>query len=325
HEHGGGGAGLFDLCIVIEELAKACTASALMPVMTNILGVMLLNNGTESQKARYLRPLAEGRITFSNAITEPGAGSDISAMTSKAVKTDGGYLINGTKCYITGAGISDFYIAFAKLTGGPGQPGISAFIVPRDVDGVALGKTERKMGIRGMPSSEVVFSDCYVPDNALLGPEGGGMKVILDSMTRNRPAIGARCVGLAQGALDVALAHCKTRKAFGGRLMDLQALQFKLADMAMEIEASRQLVHRGAALIDDGADPKALVGFLAMGKCLAADTAMRVSTEAVQLMGAYGYSQEFPLERLMRDAKHLQIVDGSNEIQRVLIARALDG
>lgn len=150
------------------------------------------------------------------------------------------------------------------------------------------------------------------------------MKVILNSMTRNRPAIGARCVGLAQGALDIALEHCKTRRAFGGRLMDLQALQFKLADMAMETEASRQLVHRGATLIDEGIDPKALIGILAMGKCFAADVAMRVSTEAVQLLGAYGYSQEFPLERLMRDAKHLQIVDGSNEIQRVLIARALD-
>ncbi len=323
-EYGGAGSSLLDLCIVVEELAKVCTAAALMPVMSNIIGTMLIYGGTAEQKKRYLPPLARGEIRFSNAITEPNAGSDVSAITSRAERRDGGYVINGVKCFITGAGLSDYYVAFAKLVDGGEKRGISAFIVPKEIPGLAIGKFEKKMGIRGMPSAEVIFSNCFVPSDALLGKEGGGLKVVLNSMTRNRPAIGARGVGLAQGAFDVALAHCKTRKAFGGRLLDLQGLQFKLADMAIEIEAARQLVHRGADLIDKGIDHSALIGILAMGKCFATDTAMRVSTEAVQLLGAYGYSQEFPLERLMRDAKHLQIVDGSNEIQRVLIARALD-
>lgn len=323
-EFGGAGSGLFELCIVVEELAKACTAAALMPVMSNIVGTMLIYGGTDAQKKQYLPPLARGEIRFSNAMTEPNAGSDASAITTKAERRNGGYVINGAKCFITGAGLSDYYIAFAKLTDGEEKRGISAFIVPKGTPGLAFGKIEKKMGIRGMPTGEVIFSDCYVPSDALLGKEGDGLKIVLTSMTRNRPAIGARGIGLAQGAFEIALAHCKSRKAFGGRLIDLQGLQFKLADMAMEIEAARQLVHRGAWLIDKGIAHRALSGILSMGKCFATDMAMRVSTEAVQLLGAYGYSQDYPLERLMRDAKHLQIVDGSNEIQRVLIARALD-
>lgn len=322
-EYGGLGSPLLDLCVVVEELAKVCTTSALMPVMTSILGTMLVQGGTPEQKAKYLTALARGEIKFSNAVTEPNAGSDASAMTTSAERCDGGYVINGTKCWITGAGMSDYYVVFAQLALPDGKRRITAFIVPRDTPGVATGRTESKMGIRGMPSGELVFTNCVVPRGALLGKEGEGMKLMLGSMTRNRPAIGSRGVGLAQGAFDIALEHCRNRKAFGGRLIDLQGLQFKLADMAIEIEAARQLVHRGAMLLDQGVDPRQLVAMLAMGKCFATDMAMRVSTEAVQLLGAYGYSTEFPLERLMRDAKHLQIVDGSNEIQRVLIARAL--
>jgi len=323
-EYGGLGASMMDLCIVVEELAKVCTTSALMPIMTNIVGTTLMQAGTPEQQKKYLGPLARGEIRFSNAVTEPNAGSDASAMSTSAERRGDTYVLNGTKCWITGAGMSDFYVVFAKLAMEGGKKRISAFVVPRDAPGVATGKREDKMGIRGMPSAELIFRDCVVPRDALLGKEGEGMKFMLGAMTRNRPAIGSRGVGLAQGAFDIALEHCKTRKAFGGRLMDLQGLQFKLADMAMEIEAARQLVHRGATLLDQGVEPRTLVGILSMGKCFATDVAMRVSVEAVQLLGAYGYSTEFPLERLMRDAKHLQIVDGSNEIQRVLIARALD-
>lgn len=322
-EFGGLGASMFDLCIVVEELAKACTTTALMPVMTNIVAAMLMQGGSPEQKAKYLTALARGEIKFSNAVTEPNAGSDVSAMTTSAERCDGGYVINGAKCWITGAGMSDYYIVFAQLAMAEGKRRITAFIVPAGTPGVATGRSESKMGIRGMPSGELIFTDCRAPQEALLGKEGEGMKLMLGSMTRNRPAIGARGIGLAQGAFDVALEHCRNRKAFGGRLIDLQGLQFKLADMAIEIEAARQLVHRGAILLDQGVDPRQLTAILSMGKCFATDMAMRVSTEAVQLLGAYGYSTEFPLERLMRDAKHLQIVDGSNEIQRVLIARAL--
>jgi len=320
---GGSDASLFELCLAIEELAKVCTTAALMPVMTNIVGQMLLAGGTPEQQERYLKPLAQGEIRFSNAVTEPEAGSDASAMTTRAEARGDRYVINGGKCFITGAGLSDFYIVFAKVAMDGGRRGITAFIVPRETPGVTTGRIEKKMGIRGMPTGEIFFTDCEVPAGAMLGAVGGGLKLMLASMTRNRPAIGARGVGLAQGAFDVALDYCKNRRAFGGTLFDLQAVQFKLADMAMEIEAARALVHRGATVLDQGHDPRGLIGLLSSGKCFATDVAMRVSTEAVQLLGGYGYSADFPVERLMRDAKHLQIVDGSNEIQRVLIARAL--
>lgn len=321
--YGGAGAGLLDLCIVVEELAKACTTTALMPVMSNIAGVMLLRYGSEAQKSELLPRLARGEIRFSNALTEADAGSDAAAIRTRVTATVEGYAISGAKSYITGTTLSNIFIVFARHDGGDAAGRISAFLVPRERPGITVGPLERKMGIRGMPTGGLFFDGTTVPREARLGAEGQGLSVLLSSMTANRPAIGARGIGLAQGAFDIALDHCLTRKMHGGTLMDLQGMQFKLADLAIAIEASRQLVHAGARLVDAGVPTKDLMGMLAMGKCLATDTAMQVALEAVQCLGATGYSSAAPVERLMRDAKHLQLVDGSNEIQRVLIARAL--
>ncbi|MCL4767419.1 MAG: acyl-CoA dehydrogenase family protein [Hyphomicrobiaceae bacterium] len=322
-EYGGAGASTMDLCVVTEELAKVCTTTALMPVLTNIVGIMLIKGGTEAQKREYLAPLATGEVKISNAVTEPDAGSDVSALKTRAEKRGDRWILNGTKCFITGAGLSDYYVVFAKPVIDGERQGITGFIVPKDAPGLIIGHIDKKMGIRGMPTGELILADCELPEDAVLGKIGDGMKLLLTTMTRNRPAIGARGVGLAQGAFDAALDYCRNRKAFGGRLIDMQGLQFKLADMAIAIEAARQLVHRGAMLLDAGIEPRQLTAILSASKCFATDTAMQVATEAVQLLGGYGYSMDFPVERLMRDAKHLQIVDGSNEIQRVLIARAL--
>lgn len=321
--HGGTGAGLLALCVVVEELARACTTTALMPVMSNIAGVMLLRAGSEAQKSVLLPRLARGEIRFSNALTEADAGSDAAAIRTRVTATDTGYEITGAKSYITGTTLSDVFITFARHADGPATGRISAFLVPRDRPGITVGPLEKKMGIRGMPTGGLYYDGVTVPREALLGAEGQGLSTLLASMTANRPAIGARGVGLAQGAFEIALDHVTRRPMLGGVLMDLQGLQFKLADLAIAIEASRQLVHAGARLVDAGVPARELIGMLAMGKCLATDTAMQVAIEAVQCLGAAGYSTDAPVERLMRDAKHLQIVDGSNEIQRVLIARAL--
>ncbi len=321
--YGGAGAGLMELCIVVEELAKVCTTTALMPVMSNIAGVMLLRYGSEDQKSSLVPRLARGEVRFSNALTEADAGSDAASIRSRVVATPEGYEITGTKSYITGTTISDIFIVFARHADGDAAGRISAFLVPRDRSGIEIGPLEKKLGIRGMPTGGLFFDRVTVPRDALLGKEGQGLSVLLSSMTGNRPAIGARGVGLAQGAFEIAVDHCMNRKMLGGTLIDLQGLQFRLADLAIAIEASRQLVHAGARLVDKGVATKDLMGMLAMGKCLATDTAMKVALEAVQFLGAMGYSTDAPVERLMRDAKHLQLVDGSNEIQRVLIARAL--
>lgn len=321
--YGGAGGGLMELCIVVEELARVCTTTALMPVMSNIAGVMLLRYGSEDQKSSLLPRLARGEIRFSNALTEADAGSDAASIRSRVVTTPEGYEITGTKSYITGTTISDFFIVFARHADGDAAGRISAFLVPRDRPGIGIGPLEKKMGIRGMPTGGLFLDRVTVPRDALLGRQGQGLSVLLSSMTGNRPAIGARGVGLAQGAFEIAVDHCVNRRMLGGTLIDLQGLQFRLADLAIAIEASRQLVHAGARLVDQGVATKDLMGMLAMGKCLATDTAMKVALEAVQFLGAMGYSTDAPVERLMRDAKHLQLVDGSNEIQRVLIARAL--
>lgn len=321
--YGGAGAGLMELCILVEELAKVCTTTALMPVMSNIAGVMLLRYGSEDQKSTLLPHLAAGDIRFSNALTEADAGSDAASIRTRVVRTSNGYEITGTKSYITGTTISDIFIIFARHADGAAVGRISAFLVPRDRPGIEIGPLEKKMGIRGMPTGGLFLDRVTVPREALLGTEGQGLSVLLSAMSGNRPAIGARGVGLAQGAFEIALDHCMNRKMLGGTLIDLQGLQFRLADLAIAIEASRQLVHAGARLVDKGISTKELMGMHAMGKCLATDTAMKVALEAVQFLGAMGYSTDAPVERLMRDAKHLQLVDGSNEIQRVLIARAL--
>lgn len=320
--YGGGGGGLLELCVAVEELAKVCTTTALMPVMSNIAGVMLLRHGTEKHKS-LLRGVAQGTLRFSNALTEADAGSDAASIRTSVTATPRGYRISGAKSYITGTTVSDIYIVFARHTDGAAAGRISAFLVPRDRPGITIGPLEKKMGIRGMPTGGLFFDGVTVDSDARLGDEGQGLSVLLSSMSGNRPAIGARGIGLAQGAFEIALDHCIDRKMHDGTLMDLQGLQFKLADLAIEIEASRHLVHAGARLVDAGVATRELMGMLSMGKCLATDTAMKVALEAVQFLGAVGYSSDAPVERLMRDAKHLQLVDGSNEIQRVLIGRAL--
>jgi len=321
--YGGAGGTVMDLCIVVEELAKYCTATALIPVISNIPTVMLLGYASEAQKQEFLPAMASGRVRFSNALTEADAGSDVAKIRTQVASTRDGYTITGQKSYITGTTVNEMFIVFARHADGKAAGRISAFLVPRDRPGITIGPLEKKMGIRGMPTGGLFFDNVTLPHGALIGAEGQGLSTLLSSMTANRPVIGARGIGLAQGAFEIAVDHCLNRKMFDGTLFDLQGMQFKLADLAIAIEASRQLVHAGARLIDRGIPSKELIGILAMGKCLATDSAMKVALEAVQCLGATGYSTDAPVERLMRDAKHLQLVDGSNEIQRVLIARAL--
>jgi alkylation response protein AidB-like acyl-CoA dehydrogenase len=286
-------------------------------------GYPLVSHGTEAQKCRYLPRLATGEITTALSISEPGAGSDAASMSTTAVRKGDRYLLNGTKMWVTNGSHASVLTLFATVDRARGYKGVTAFLVEPTFPGFALGKLERKMGIRGSPTVAVHLSDCEVPVENRLGDEGQGFRVALGALDRSRPAVGAQAVGIAQAALDASTAYARERQQFGQPIAAFQGIQFMLADMAMQVHASRLMVYHAAALVDRGASATSLES--SMAKCFASDTAMKVATDAVQIHGGYGYTREYPVERFMRDAKITQIYEGTNQIQRTVIAREILG
>jgi alkylation response protein AidB-like acyl-CoA dehydrogenase len=321
--YGGAGLGALAFCLAVEEIAWACGSTAVTYLVQYAAGYPIVSHGSEAQKRRYLPRLAAGEITAALSISEPGAGSDAAAMATTAVRRGDRYLLNGTKMWVTNGSRAGVVTLFATVDRGRGHRGVTAFLVEPTFPGFALGKHERKMGIRGSPTVAIHLSDCEVPVDNRLGDEGQGFRVALGALDRSRPAVGAQAVGIAQAALDAAVGYAKERRQFDRPIAEFQGLQFMLADMAMQVHASRLLVHHAAALVDRGVTGTALES--SMAKCFAADAAMRVTTDAVQVFGGYGYTREYPVERFMRDAKITQIYEGTNQIQRVVIARDLLG
>ena len=320
-EYGGAGADKIAHCLVVEEIARVCASSSLIP-MGNKLGTTgLILSGSDDLKQRYLPAVASGDAFFSYALSEREAGSDAAAMKTRAVADGDAYVLNGSKMWITNAGISTHYTVMAVTEPGAGSRGISAFVVHADDEGFSFGAKERKLGIKGSPTREIYFDNCRIPADRMIGAPGTGFTTALKTLDHTRLGIGAQAVGIAQGALDVALGYVKQRKQFGQPVSDFQGVQFMLADMAMKIEAARHLVYRAASAAETGASNLTFVSSAA--KCFASDTAMAVTVDAVQLLGGYGYVEDFPVERMMRDAKITQIYEGTNQIQRMVMARQL--
>lgn len=320
-EYGGQGGDSVAACIVIEEVARVCASSSLIPIC-NKLGTMgLLMRGSEELKKQVLPSIASGDAVASYALSEREAGSDAASMRTRARRDGDEWVLNGAKCWISNGGHSTWYTVMAVTDPDKGANGISAFVVHKDDPGFSVGAKEKKMGIKGSPTTELYFEDCRIPADRIIGEEGTGFKTALATLDHTRPTIGAQAVGIAQGALDASIGYVKERKQFGKRIADFQAVQFMLADMAMKIEAARLMVYTAAARAERN-EPD--LGFISSAsKCFASDVAMEVTTDAVQLFGGYGYTTDFPVERFMRDAKITQIYEGTNQIQRVVMSRAL--
>jgi alkylation response protein AidB-like acyl-CoA dehydrogenase len=315
------GADAIASAIVIEEVARACCASSLIPAV-NKLGTMgLLLSGSEELKQKYLPPLARGEVMFSYALSEPEAGSDAAGMKTRAVREGDDYVLNGVKRWITNAGVSDYYTVMAVTDPEQGARGISAFVVEKDDAGVSFGAPEKKMGIKGSPTREVYFDNVRIPADRMIGEPGTGFKTALATLDHTRLTIGAQALGVAQGAVDYCVRYVQERKQFGRPIADFQGVSFMLADMAMKTEAARALIYTAAAA-SERMDPN-LTFLSAAAKCFASDTAMEVTTNGVQLLGGYGYTRDYPLERMMRDAKITQIYEGTNQIQRLVMSRNL--
>jgi len=325
-EYGGAGGDALASVLVIEEVARACATSSLIPAV-NKLGTMPLLLGASAEvNQRYLPRVARGEAMFSYALSEPEAGSDAAAMRTRAVRTDGGYLLNGVKRWITNAGVSKFYTVMAVTDPASGPNGISAFVVEDGDPGFSFGAPEHKLGIKGSPTRELYFDNCEIPADRLIGEEGQGFKIALRTLDHTRITIAAQALGIAQGALDYAVGYVKERKQFSQPVAHFQGVQFMLADMGMKLEAARQLTYAAAARSERamaGDQVPDLTFFSSACKCLASDVAMAVTTDAVQLLGGYGYVNDYPVERMMRDAKITQIYEGTNQIQRMVMARQL--
>jgi alkylation response protein AidB-like acyl-CoA dehydrogenase len=321
-EYGGSDADHVTQAIMVEELARVCGSTSLMLAVVGLSTTPLINWASDEIKARYLPKVASGEMMGSYCLSEADAGSDVASMTARAVRDGDSYVLNGSKHWISNAGISEFYVVFAKTEPTAGARGVSAFVVEKQ-HGLRIGKLESKLGMHGSPTGEVILDDVRVPLANRIGQEGEGFRIAMHTLDRTRPMIAAQAVGIAQGAIDYAAGYMKERRAFGRPIAELQGLQFMLADMAMKTEAARMLTYRACAIIDEG-DPRAeLRSAGAMAKCLAGDAAMAVTVDAVQLLGGVGYTTDFPMERFMRDAKITQIYEGTNQIQRVVIARDL--
>jgi alkylation response protein AidB-like acyl-CoA dehydrogenase len=318
--YGGLGSSELSILMVIEELAKACATTSLLLCVQQLGSLPILLAGTDEQKQRFIPKLASGEWLAAYALTEPGSGSDAGAMRTRAEKRGDTYVLNGLKHFITNAGIAHINTVFA-VTSDEGTRGISAFVVEGDRPGFHMGKVENKMGIRGSQTGELVFEDCEIPAGNLLGNEGEGFKIALATLDRTRPGIAAQALGIAQGALDFAVEYAKQRVQFGKPIWDNQAIQFMLADMDIQVEAARQLIYHVGELMDGGTPRFSRES--AIAKTYASDAAISVTNDAIQVLGGYGYMKEFPVERMMRDAKITQIYEGTNQIQRMVIARAL--
>jgi alkylation response protein AidB-like acyl-CoA dehydrogenase len=323
-EYGGVSGSALTLILAVEEISKFCVTSSLILSVQSLGSLPISLAGTEEQKRKYLPPLARGEQLAAYALTEPGSGSDAGGMRTRAVKHGDTYVINGSKTFITGGSVADTIVVFARTdqNGAAATRNISAFIVEKSMPGFKVGKLEKKLGIRGSPTAQLFFEDLAVPAANRLGKEDEGFKLALRVLDHSRPGIAAQALGIAEGALDLALRYARDRRQFGKPIIEFQGIQFMLADMAMKIEAARLLVYEAAYMLDQG---QSAAMYASMAKCLATDTAMEVTTNAVQILGGAGYVRDYPVERYMRDVKVAQIFEGTNQIQRVVIARALLG
>ncbi len=322
--YGGAGADMVTQAIMAEELARVCASTSLCMLIGKLAMLPVMNWASDEVKAKYLPRVASGEWQGSYCLSEADAGSDVASMRTRAVRDGDEWVISGTKYWITNAGISDVYVVFAVTDPSAGHRGISCFAVEAEW-GVRVAKLEDKLGVRGSPTGEVVFDEVRVPAANLIGEEGKGFAIAMHTLDRSRPTIGAQAVGIAQGAIDFAANYMGERTAFGRPIAELQGLRFMVADMAMRNEAARTLVYRACSLIDNGDPEGELSKIGAMAKCFASDSAMSITTDAVQLLGGYGFTKDFPVERFMRDAKITQIYEGTNQIQRVVIANKLLG
>ncbi|GAA4322616.1 acyl-CoA dehydrogenase family protein [Pigmentiphaga soli] len=325
-ERYGGAGSMLSACVAIEELGRVCYNTAYLLLVQWVPFGAILAGGTEEQKERLLPGLAAGELRGAFASTEPQSGSDVARIKTRARRVDGGYRIAGSKIWCTNSHIADFILVAAKIAEEGEAARINLFIVPRGAAGLEIGRKEEKIGARGVPSCPVFLDDVFVPDDGRLGGESPqGFKVVMEAFNQSRPLIGARGVGLAQGAIDHAVDFVQQREAFGRKVSHFQGIRWMLADMQMQTEAARNLVYKAASLVDAGVTGAELAACSAMAKCFASDTAMRVATDAVQLFGASGVSAEYPINRYFRDAKVLQIIEGTNQIQRNIIANSLLG
>jgi alkylation response protein AidB-like acyl-CoA dehydrogenase len=322
-EYGGIGSSELAVVIAIEELARYCATTSLILAVQQLGSLPIILAVNDEQKHKYLPPLASGEWLAAFGLTEAGSGSDAAAMQTFAVRKSDKYILNGSKRFITNGGLAQVNSIFAITDPKVGTRGISAFIVEKDFPGFSVGRIEEKMGIKGSQTAELIFTDCEVPAENLLGREGDGFKFAMMTLDRTRPGVAAQAVGISQGALDLALSYAKQRIQFKKPIADNQGIQFMLADMATKVEAARLLVYNAAEMIDRG-EPN-FGKYSAMAKLYASDIAMEVTGDAVQILGGYGYMKEYPAERMMRDAKITQIYEGTNQIQRLVIARALLG
>ena len=323
-EWGGGGAGTLGLAIAVEELAKYCATAGLLLLTTRLATAAVAMAGTPAQRERYLRGVASGRLRGAFALTEPGAGSDAAAITTTAARDGDGYLLNGTKLWAGQATVADFVIVVAKTDPGAGARGVSAFIVDLPNPGFRITRELPKMGVLGMPVVEIALRDCHVPAAALLGEEHRGFPLVMRHLNVVRPLVAARGVGLAAGATQYALAYARRRRTFGQPLIAHQAVAFKLAELAMAVESARLLTYRAAWLVDRGGDGRDVAHHLSIAKAVASETAVRAAEEALQILGGYGYLKDYITERYYRDAKQLTIVEGTSEVHRLIVSRALD-
>jgi alkylation response protein AidB-like acyl-CoA dehydrogenase len=318
---GGQGAGMLAHAIAVEEIARVCASSSLFTFISKLAMTPVIRHGSPGLQARYVERVATGECQASYCLSETGAGSDVAGMQARAVRDGDHYVLNGRKAWITNVGVSDFYTVFCKTDPAAGHRGISAFLVEKTFEGAAVGNLEHKMGMRGSPTGELVLDDCIVPAENLIGDEGAAFGYAMGALDESRPIVGAQALGLAQGALELSVQYVQERQQFGHPIADFQGLQFMLADMAVQVDAARALVYRACSLLDDGRAGTGRASSTA--KLFASDTAMRVTTDCVQLLGGAGYTRDFPAERFMRDAKVTQIYEGTNQVQRVVIAKRL--
>jgi alkylation response protein AidB-like acyl-CoA dehydrogenase len=322
-KYGGSGTGILALALAVEEVCKYEAACGLILLLTALPTYPIITSGSEEQKKYYLSRVASGEYKCCFALTEPEAGSDAAAITSTAVLRGNQYILNGEKCFISGGSLSDFAIVFAKTDSAAGSRGISAFIVPTNSPGFSVGHLDKKMGVHGVPTAQLLMQDCRIPAANLIGEENEGFKIAMLALNALRPVVGARGLGIAEGATQYAVEYTRNRRAFGVPLCDLEAIQFIIADMAMQIEAARLLIYQAGYMIDQDQYTKEYAGKLSIAKCFATEMAVKVVSDALQLMGAYGYTQDCPIERMYRDVRQLMIVEGTSQIQRLDISRAV--
>ncbi|MFR9799037.1 acyl-CoA dehydrogenase [Streptomyces sp. MS06] len=320
-EYGGGGADALATVIVIEEVARVCASSSLIPAVNKLGSLPVILSGSEELKKKYMTPLAKGDGMFSYCLSEPDAGSDAAGMKTRAVRDGDHWILNGVKRWITNAGVSEYYTVMAVTDPEKRSKGISAFVVEKSDEGVSFGAPEKKLGIKGSPTREVYLDNVRIPADRMIGEEGTGFATAMKTLDHTRITIAAQALGIAQGALDYAKGYVKERKQFGKPIADFQGIQFMLADMAMKISAARALTYQAAAASERGDADLTYLG--AAAKCFASDVAMEATTDAVQLLGGYGYTRDYPVERMMRDAKITQIYEGTNQVQRIVMARNL--